>query len=98
MQRDRQGSEGVACSQLCLSNPEVHTAVSAMLKRHSCLAVAGDGLHRRCQPLPVYQILILRVSPTMSDQTTTQRMVLDKQLQCYLHAKPDAAWQRLQTW
>ena len=65
--------------------------MSAMLKRRSCLAIAGDGLHRRCQPLPVYQILVLRVTPTTSDQTTTQRMVLDKQLQCHLYAKPDAA-------
>ena len=87
------GFESVACSQLCLSNTEAHTPKSAMLKRHPCLAIAGDGLHRRCQPLPVDQILILRVIPTMSGQTTMRRMALDKQLQCYLYAKPGAAWQ-----
>ena len=92
------GFESAACSPLCLSNTEAHPAASVMLKRQSCLAIAGDGLHWRCQPLPVYQILVLRVSPTTSDQTTTQTMVLDMQLQCYLYAQPDAAWQRLQTW
>ena len=92
------GFKSVACSQLCLSNTEAHTAVSAMLKRQSCLAIAGDRLHWRCQPLPVYQILILRVTFTMLYQPTMQKIILDKQLQCCLYAQPDAAWQRLQTW
>ena len=77
----------MACFQLCLSNTKAHAAVSDMLKRRSCLPIASDRLYWRCQPLPVYQILVLRVTPTVTDQTTPQKMVLDNRLRRSLYTR-----------